>query len=250
MKLYSEFRAGSMSLTHNGRLRGLLRQVISTENVQYVLETGTFQGLGSTTFIAECFPQPSPPRRFVTIEANWDSWRRARWNLRRFPFVTCVWGLSIELEQGLAFVNDDDWIRNHADHPDIYIDGTDDPVGFYSNELKGKLRGEMATSIWARIRQPFDRIFHYQGEGLLKRCLQEMKESRPLVVLDSAGGTGLLEFTILREFMSDRPYLLLLDDVHHIKHYRSLCHVQTDPSFELLGHSQVHGWALAKHTPR
>jgi hypothetical protein len=90
-----------------------------------------------------------------------------------------------------------------------------------------------------------DRRLRYAGEGLLAKSLVHVRDANPLVLLDSAGGTGWLEFTTLRETMADRPYVLLLDDVHHVKHYRSLEHVRRDATFEILGLDERHGWLLA-----
>ena len=90
----------------------------------------------------------------------------------------------------------------------------------------------------------------YGGEGLLAKFLLEVRDANPLVLLDSAGGTGWLEFTALRQTMGDRPYVLLLDDVHHVKHYRSLEHVRRDPSFEIIALDEHHGWMLARHGGR
>ena len=42
-------------------------------------------------------------------------------------------------------------------------------------------------------------------------------------------------------------YLLLLDDINHIKHFRSYRHVKADPRFEVLGVDEREGWLLAKH---
>jgi len=32
-----------------------------------------------------------------------------------------------------------------------------------------------------------------------------------------------------------------------VKHYRSLEHVRRDPSFEIIGLDEHHGWMLARH---
>jgi hypothetical protein len=249
MKLYRDFPGGSMSMADDPKLRGVLRQVLTEERIDHVLETGTYQGLGSTTMVSECFPPNAAPRKFITVEANWNSWRQARANLRRFSFVTCLWGLTVELANAVRFVQEDDWIRNHRQRDEIFIDDVDDPIGFYTAELQGRLGEVKTTALRDTIQQGFDRIVHYRGQGLLRKWLREFVDHNPLVILDSAGGTGLLEFNILRETMHDRPYVLLLDDTHHVKHYRSLRHIQSDGSFRVVGHNDYHGWVLAKHTP-
>ena len=246
MKSYREYALGSISMHDSAELRGLLRDVIAREHIAHVVETGTHEGLGSTRFLAESFPANAPPKSFITIEASWRHWRRAKRNLRRYPFVKAIWGQTLPLRAAIEFVERDDFIRDHERYPDIFIDDVEDPVRFYTKEL----RGELATARMGPRRQALravDRWLRYGGEGLLAKFLLEVRDANPLVLLDSAGGTGWLEFTALRQTMGDRPYVLLLDDVHHVKHYRSLEHVRRDPSFEIIGLDEHHGWMLARH---
>ncbi len=244
MKLYSERPGASVSMGDDPELRNLLMHVMEYDKIEYVIETGTYNGLGSTTFVAECLAMASPPERFVTIEANWRFWRQAKRNLRRFQFITCLWGMSVALKEGLEFIRNDELLRHHEQCEDIFIDNIDDPVGSYTRELLG-------GSGWAGRRNPLrylmDRRKHYDGEGLLEKWLREFRHSNPLVILDSAGGMGLLEFRILLETMGDSSYRVLLDDVNHIKHYRSLKHIESAPAFEVLGLSENNGWVFARH---
>ena len=75
------------------------------------------------------------------------------------------------------------------------------------------------------------------------------KEHKPLIVLDSAGGIGYLEFQTVLKVMGNSEYFILLDDIHHLKHFRSARDIKTDKSFEILGLEQHHGWMLAHHRP-
>jgi hypothetical protein len=246
MKLYSDYANASVSMSKDETLRKLLAAAIDEERIDCVIETGTYDGTGSTTLIAESFPKASPAQVFITMEASWSRWRKATRNLLRFPNVTAVWGKSVSKADALKFIREDDFLRDHHKYPEIFIDNVDDPVAFYTRELRGKFADSKLT-VADLIRKAIDRLFHYQGENLLRRYLVSYREKRPLIVLDSAGGIGLLEFSMVRETMDSRPYLLLLDDINHIKHYRSVQYICSDPSFTVLGQSNVHGWALAKH---
>ena len=82
---------------------------------------------------------------------------------------------------------------------------------------------------------------------MLEEWLHRMKTRRPLIVLDSAGGVGWLEYQIVVKEMGTAPYLLLLDDIHHLKHFRSLADIKNNSSFTVLGESMEQGWALAAH---
>lgn len=58
---------------------------------------------------------------------------------------------------------------------------------------------------------------------------------------------GWLEFQIVRETMGDQPYLLFLDDINHIKHYRSKLAIETSEDFVVYGSDCEEGWMVAGH---
>jgi hypothetical protein len=245
MKLYQTHADASISMKSSVSLPPLLRELMRREQITDVVETGTHHGLGSTTLVAEAFPPDGLPRSFVTIEANWRSWRTARRNLARFPFVTPVWGHSLRVKEAIRFVRGDDALLQHDRYPDIYVDELTDPVSLYENELRGRLGGRILRHPLAYVA---DRLRgRHSGENLLARSLSRVRDARPLVVLDSAGGTGLLEFATTRETLRGRAYFVLLDDVHHVKHFRSLAHIRSDAEFTILGLNEREGWALAEH---
>jgi hypothetical protein len=73
-----------------------------------------------------------------------------------------------------------------------------------------------------------------------------MKGSHPLVLLDSAGGVGFLEFKTVLQILEGSSFFIILDDIHHLKHFRSYAHIKSDPSFMILGENLQHGWVVAK----
>ena len=141
MKSYRDYPLSSVSMHDSTDLRRLLRDVIVRHDIRHVVETGTHEGLGSTRFVAESFPPDAEIRSFVTIEAGWKSWRRARRNLRGYSFVTPVWGHTLALRSAIDFVEHDECILHHERYPDVFIDDVDDPVGFYKRELERGLDG-------------------------------------------------------------------------------------------------------------
>jgi hypothetical protein len=247
MKLLSEYRA-NMSMEAGQELCLLLKETLEKQKVTHVLETGTYCGLGSTTFVAESFPASSPPKIFVTVEINWASWRQAKRNLRRFPFVTPLWGRTVTAKAALQFIDSDYVLRNPGQYPDIFIDDTRDPLRFYREEILGALGGAHRSPARA-IGWLFDRVFSYAGDDLLEKYLLRFQTNDPLIVMDSAGGIGFLEFSILQRVMQNHSYLLLLDDINHIKHFRSCERIKKDRQFSILGIDESHGWLLAKHAP-
>ncbi len=247
MKHAREYHGSSMDMVVDAKLRSLLQETFVKEGITHVIETGTYLGLGSTTFVSESFPKGRPPEEFVTIEVNWKSWRRARANLRRFPTVKALWGRTVAVEKALKFLESDGALRNPNEHPDILIDDTTNPLRFYQNELAGSLGGSPRIyKPWQFIPWLFDRKFSNSGDNLLEKYLTMFKTKKPLVILDSAGGIGLLEFSIVRETMKGFPYVLLLDDINHLKHFRSHQQIKEDNHFTIIGSTER--WLLAKHT--
>jgi hypothetical protein len=249
MRLYSSAPKANISMTEDEQLSRLLGEVSRRAPITHVLETGTHVGLGSTRFIAEIVgAQATAPQHFVTIEANYHSWRRATKNLKKFPFVTPLWGLSTSRQEALHFIRNDPALQNHNEYADIFIDDVQDPLSFYSSEIAGELGGNARNPLEA-VRKFVDRRRVYAGEDLLAKWLDAFRPYRPLILLDSAGGVGFLEFKTVLRHMAEHPYLLLLDDVHHLKHFRSYDHVHGDPQFEIVGENRAAGWLFAKYRP-
>jgi len=246
MKHAKEYHGSSMDMVADEDLRSLLQETIVKQGITHVIETGTYLGLGSTTFVSESFPSDRPPEQFVTIEVNWKSWRRAWRNLRRFPSVKAIWGRTVAVDRALKFLENDGALRNPNEYPDILIDDTKDPLRFYQNELSGALGGRPRKyRPWQFILWLFDRKYSNAGDNLLEKYLKAFKATTPLIILDSAGGIGLLEFSIVREVMQGLPYIILLDDINHLKHFRSHQHIKKDRQFKILGSSER--WLLARH---
>lgn len=248
MKPYSSYSQASNQMTSDETLKAVVRRIMQSESIDVVMETGTYNGTGSTTILAEAFQGRSAPRHFYTCELSFYRYLKARKNLAKYPFVQCLWGRSVALKEALEFMNQDDALRHPEKSPGIFTDWTSGAAEHYAQECRRGL-----TSDQKAFRQRFDPRYYwmkwktYQGEDLLRRILSKHRKDRPFILLDSAGGIGFLEFKIVREIMGENPYWLLLDDVHHIKHFRSVQEIQKDSAFEILASDPAQGWALAKH---
>ena len=62
MKYFETHPKSSIRLSDDPRLRTLLRDVISSRQIDGIIETGTYDGLGSTLMLAKSFQEP--PRRW------------------------------------------------------------------------------------------------------------------------------------------------------------------------------------------
>jgi hypothetical protein len=246
MKLYGATDHASIDMAADPALREALVDLIARRRIDVAIETGTFLGLGSSRFVADSLRQGGSPKRFVTIEVNFANWCRAKANLRPYPFVDCRWGCSVSIERAIAFLQQDEMLLNHERY-DIYIDNITNPIAAYTRELRGQaeeLERQPLPAGGANI-QFNGKDYLFDGEDLLTRLLQVHADHRPLIILDSAGGVGFFEFQTVLHHMSGRRFSLLLDDTHHIKHYRSLQHIRSAAPFRIVAAGQ--SWVLADH---
>lgn len=225
----------SIHMTEDPLLVAHMEEKLRSHSISTVIETGTFDGTGSTKFLANLFTRLNmPPRAFYTIEVDFNFYLMAKVHLMDYPFVTPLWGCSVDIEQAADWMQRDDMLLHPDVYPEIYIDHTADAIKQYTQEVRGSSAHRQRPE-WA-------------GEGLLAKLLEQHKFDQPLIVLDSAGGIGLLEFEIVQDIMGLQPYWLLLDDVHHIKHYRSLQRIKNDLDFDVLI-SSTDKWAFGVYDP-
>ena len=226
MKSISLAPYASMDIRADADLSGKLAALFGARPIDIAVETGTHLGTGSTRIIADAFVASGClPRTFWTIEANHGFWTQAKANLAGYKFVRPLWGCSVRASEARTFMLNDEALLHPERFPDVYIDDYSNPLTGYAAEATSG--GE---------------------EDLLRKKLTSCKpDDYPFVALDSAGGLGWLEFKIVEETLRDRDYLLFLDDIEHIKHFRSFAFVrQADRTdWEVL--LQKDGWAICRH---
>lgn len=163
--------------------------------VDEIIETGTNLGDGSTLVLA------GSGKPVITLECNADYLAKAKENLAGFPNVQCVHGYSLFLDEMLSFIAQDDkgrrLIRLGKVNSDVCSEQT---TQFYSKE-----------------------IGNYDiPENLLPDLIDNPKKQ--LILLDSAGGIGWLEFIVVmrlkKEYLENK--ILVMDDINHLKHSRSV----------------------------
>ncbi len=252
MRKYADYAGASISMSADRQFTDALEDLFSRHDIDAVFESGTFQGLGSTTSLARAIVNNKVAiKHFYTLEVDYKFYRMARKNLKQFPFITCKWGLSVDSSEAKRFIENDEAIREHLKYPDIFIDDVVDPKGFYLNELSGRLSRYQAKKqrLTKTIRSWVRSLFRPEkfSEDLLSTYLPSISAGVPLILLDSAGGIGFLEFNKVRELLADRQYYLILDDINHLKHFRSYRHIQGDPHFSILHESVEQGWLIARH---
>ena len=150
-----------------------------------VVETGTFNGLGSTTVFAKT------GKYVFTIECNRNNYEMAANNLQSYDNVCVIHGLSLHREI----------LIKHLIHQDFDINtkyDSDYPKSFYMREINQQVVLENALDVLSN------------------------NDRKQLVFLDSAGGVGYAEFLEFMNYESKHNKILMLDDINHIKHKRSV----------------------------
>jgi hypothetical protein len=165
-------------------------KIIKQFEIQSIVETGAFHGLGSTMV----FAKTGLP--VVSIECSQENFNIARSNLATYPNVNLILSYSLKNEDMKTFINGDD-IYQQKDL-DIEYDGNDDPKAFYIKELGNN--------------QIPENMLRYMADT----------PERQIVLLDSAGGVGWPEFMEFMDFANLKNKILMLDDVQHVKHHRSV----------------------------
>jgi biopolymer transport protein ExbD len=165
-----------------------IKKAIKQHDVKEIIETGTNTGVGSTTILAK---MEIP---VFTLECNPANAEQAKFNLVSSPHVTIVNGFSLKKKDMVNFI-----LSDKTGHPqNIRVDALN-PTDFYLKEIN------------------FD-----VPEDLLFPLIENDKNQ--LIFLDSAGGVGYLEYlkvmSLVKEQLSKK--VLVLDDIHHVKHYRSV----------------------------
>lgn len=251
MKLYADYEHASISMVIDEAFREVLGRIIGEQRIQYFFESGTFNGLGSTTLISETIQNAGIENPvFYTLERDPYFYGQACENLKKFPFVKVYNGLSVDEKEAVKFLENDDFLTNHQQHPDIYIDNLENPRQFYLNEISGNLSRKNAASKAGGFLSSILSVFggnkkNPEQQNLIGTLLADMRNKKPLILLDSAGGIGYLEFSKVREVMGDHPYFIILDDTHHIKHWRSRRDVLADNRFTVIHDDTKHGRIIA-----
>jgi len=163
----------------------VINDLVLDFDIDEVVETGTFNGLGSTSVFAKT------GKYVFTIECNKTNFETATRNLEQYQNVCVIHGLSLQR----------DILIKHLIHQDFDIDTTYDsdyPKSFYMREINQKVVLENALDVLAN------------------------NDRKQLVFLDSAGGVGYAEFLEFMNYEGKCNKILVLDDIDHIKHKRSV----------------------------
>ena len=202
-----------------------------------VMETGTYEGTGTTLMIAEVVRNSTVMRKlvkehafpFYTFEVDPERCKIAKQNLRRYrTLVSVKCGLSVDYKEALKFIKSDDLLKDCDKYPDIYYD-SHEPIKFYTLEVT-----KLSLSSSGRFQ-----------DNLILKYIDDVKDKTPLFVLDSCGGIGWMEYELITRLMIGLPYYCWCHDINHVKHVRSFAHMNNTPDCEVIAFKEEE-WVLGR----
>lgn len=193
-------------VTTSTHFNDALTQLIRDRNLKKIVETGTYHGTGTTRAIIE--GQRFLPGRcqFYSIEVNPENHRIAQRNTVG-ENVRCMLGLSVP---------------SHMKPPAKAIEFLD-----YPSDIVVDFKEDVRSASY------FAEVNYNVKDNLLQYCLEQMDFKPDLVLLDSAGHLGFLEFEYLLTLV-DAPFYLALDDTGHVKHFKTVQKILKDDRFTLV----------------
>jgi predicted O-methyltransferase YrrM len=202
-------------------------RVIEQRRPRRILETGTFIGTGSTRIIVDAVRELGIESEFVSIEVNPDCHQMAVLNLR---------GEHVRLACGLSIPRSLLPARRQIQRESVeYLD----PAALHvDHDIETRASEYEAETAWP-----------HACDDLIGQEMEAWKGQCDMVLLDSAGHIGTVEFLHLLSVWKSGG-ILVLDDTEHLKHCRSLRIIKSDPRFEIIeaGHERF-GFAIAIYRP-
>ena len=78
MKEYGDYKYTSVSMNKDMDLINSLSELASKNTIEYIIETGTHRGLGSTTMLSNAFKNSSSLISLNTIEIDYTNYSLAK----------------------------------------------------------------------------------------------------------------------------------------------------------------------------
>ena len=189
-KIFNKFiKKYPINLSSND-FKNTVDEIIQKYNPSQIIETGSYKGLGSTLVFAKT------GKPVISIECNKDYAIKARRNLKNYNNVIVLNAHSLKKNDLIKFINN------------------------YKYKYPKNIKREVDDESFYQYKNEIDVDSDF--ENILPLLINNNK--RQIVFLDSAGGVGYLEFKTFMKLPKKNlnNKILILDDVMHIKHYRSV----------------------------
>lgn len=210
-----------------------LKKLIKENHFKNIIETGTYLGQGTTSVIASTLKEEKiTNHKFYSIEVNPEYFNKAQKNLAQSQlgeYVYLLNGLSVP-KNALPSEQEIEKTCIHEIPNNIIVDHKEkDRVRLYSQEIN---------------------LQNFQGvntpDNLLWLALCKMDHKPNIILLDSAGCMGYIEFKYLLSILK-WPCYIVLDDTKHVKHYKSLEHIKSSSQFDQVYESdEKFGFCIAR----
>lgn len=195
-----------------------LEALVANNRMTRIIETGTYHGTGTTQAILSGLEIHDLPAEFYSIEVNPDNHRIAKNNLAFTDKVTLINGISVPSKLLPKQIDFTDYPEN------VIVD--------YKPEIREKM-------YLAEVR-------YNVPDDVLGSLIVNNGFKPELVVLDSAGHMGTIEFDYLMSIIKN-DFILALDDTLHVKHYKTVQKIKDDGRFaEVWKSSDKFGCAIYK----
>ncbi|OQA11995.1 MAG: hypothetical protein BWY67_00582 [Bacteroidetes bacterium ADurb.Bin397] len=192
-------------MSSTGEFASELTKLIADKGIIKVIETGTYLGQGTTKAVLDGMALHKKPFHFISIEVNPSFADQARKNTGKV--------LGLDIWNGLSIPHSMKPTSLTWDYPDHVI------VDHQPNHRNALYIAELN---------------HHVPDDMLKKAVEFMDGRPQLVILDSAGHIGSIEFQYLQS-LTKGSYFLALDDTNHVKHYHSMELIRSSPEkFEIL----------------
>jgi len=219
-----------MKVGHSSAFHQAIAELFREIRPRRIIETGTYLGEGTTRIVAETLLELGlADADFVSIEVNPRHYEEACRNVERR-------GLPVRLLHGLSIPRA--LLPTPADIQKACVD----EIGFEGIFVDHAERDRV-------------RLYHEETDftgakdDLLGECLAAFDHAPDFLLLDSAGHVGNIEFNYVLPLIR-RPCHIALDDVFHIKHFRSYQQMKEDPRFAVrVVSEEKFGFCIARFTP-
>jgi hypothetical protein len=223
MQIAENAIANGMSMEGN-EFQESIQEIIKERKPRKIIETGTYLGEGSTRVIADALELNQIDYEMLSIEANPAYYLRACKNVTMFEDVRVLNGLSIPRDL-LPTENQTEALIGDLSSENIFVD----------HQEKERIRLYMQEC-------DFD-----VPDRMLDICMRYFKNKPNLIMLDSAGHIGFIEFKYMLSMLKG-SCLIVLDDINHIKHYMSFNYMKSDSRFTIIKESsEKFGFCIAEY---
>ena len=222
--------SGTYSVEYGSEFAREIFNLIKEIKPHKIIETGTYLGQGTTRIIYDALSDNNlSDFTFITIEVDPVCYKKAtQYFVTNNMKILCLNGLSIKKDSLPSFEEVQEKYVDNKEYLEIDYD--------YPEDIRAQIY--------------FSETNYDVPDNLLFVAFNQFNFRPDIIMLDSAGHIGFQEFQQAIELAKGECYILL-DDVFHCKHYKSLQHMMNNSdlfSIHVLS-KERHGFCICKYIP-